>query len=58
MKDLRYALTFDDVLLKPGLSKILPKDAVLKTDLTKKIFGRNPHIVIQSNGFVIEDLFI
>ena len=37
MKDLRYALTFDDVLLKPGLSKILPKDAVLKTDLTKKI---------------------
>ena len=37
MKDVRYALTFDDVLLKPGLSKILPKDAVLKTDLTKKI---------------------
>ena len=37
MKDVRYAFTFDDVLLKPGLSKILPKDAVLKTDLTKKI---------------------
>jgi len=37
MKDVRYALTFDDVLLKPGLSKILPKDAVLKTALTKKI---------------------
>ena len=37
MKDLRYALTFDDVLLKPGLSKILPKDALLKSDLTKKI---------------------
>jgi len=29
-----------------------------KTDLTKKILGLNPHIVIQSNGFVIEDLFI
>jgi len=37
MKDVRYAFTFDDVLLKPGLSKILPKDAVLKTNLTKKI---------------------
>ena len=37
MKDVRYAFTFDDVLLKPGLSEILPKDAVLKTDLTKKI---------------------
>ena len=37
MKDVRYALTFDDVLLKPGLSKILPKDAVLKSNLTKKI---------------------
>ena len=37
MKNVRYAFTFDDVLLKPGLSKILPKDAVLKTDLTKKI---------------------
>ena len=37
MKDVRYALTFDDVLLKPGLSKILPKDAVLKTGLTQKI---------------------
>ena len=29
-----------------------------KTDLTKKILGLNPHIVIQSNGFKIEDEFI
>ena len=29
-----------------------------KTDLTNKILGLNPHIVIQSNGFKIEDNFI
>ncbi len=29
-----------------------------KTDLTKKILGLNPHIVIQSNSFKIEDDFI
>ena len=31
------ALTFDDVLLLPEHSKILPKDAVLKTSLTSQI---------------------
>ena len=30
-------LTFDDVLLIPGYSKVLPKDVSLKTSLTKKI---------------------
>ena len=29
-----------------------------KTDLTKKILGLNPHVIIQSNGFYIEDEFI
>ena len=29
-----------------------------KTDLTKKILGLNPHIVIQPNSFVIEDSYI
>ena len=29
-----------------------------KTDLTKKILGLNPHIVVQSNGFKIEEKFI
>ncbi len=29
-----------------------------KSDLTNKILGLNPHIVIQSNGFKIEDRFI
>ncbi len=29
-----------------------------KTDLTKKILGLNPHIVVQPNGFNIDDKFI
>jgi len=29
-----------------------------KTDLTSKILGLNPHVVIQSNGFKIEEKFI
>jgi len=31
------ALTFDDLLLLPGYSEVLPKDTVLKTRLTKNI---------------------
>ena len=33
----KEALTFDDVLLVPAHSTILPNDADLKTQLTKKI---------------------
>ena len=29
-----------------------------KTDLTKKILGLNPHIVIQPNSFIIDDIYI
>ena len=29
-----------------------------KTELTKKILGLNPHIVIQPNGLVIDDKYI
>ena len=29
-----------------------------KTDLTKKILGLNPHVVIQPNGFDIKEKFI
>ena len=29
-----------------------------KTDLTKKILGLNPHIVIQPNSFIITDSYI
>ncbi|MEE9574299.1 MAG: IMP dehydrogenase, partial [Candidatus Neomarinimicrobiota bacterium] len=31
------ALTFDDVLLVPAQSSVLPKDVDLKTDLTREI---------------------
>lgn len=37
MQILQEALTFDDVLLVPTLSKILPKDAQLQTYLTRAI---------------------
>ncbi|MDR1401246.1 MAG: IMP dehydrogenase [Endomicrobium sp.] len=36
-KFLKEALTFDDVLLVPQRSKVLPKEVVLTTNLTKKI---------------------
>ena len=29
-----------------------------KTDLTNKILGLNPHIVIQPNGYPIDETFI
>src|SRR3954468_16699533 len=31
------ALTFDDVLLKPGLSDLLPSDADIRTRITREI---------------------
>ncbi|MBV5271008.1 MAG: IMP dehydrogenase, partial [Afipia sp.] len=34
---IREAFTFDDVLLKPGLSDILPSDADVRTYLTRAI---------------------
>ena len=35
--ELRDALTFDDVLLVPAYSEVLPKDVDVRTRLTKKI---------------------
>lgn len=35
--DLREALTFDDVLLLPAYSEVLPKDVDVRSQLTKKI---------------------
>ena len=29
-----------------------------KTDLTKKILGLNPHIIIQPNNFIIDDKYV
>ncbi len=37
MRILQEALTFDDVLLVPGYSEVLPKDVSYKTQLTEKI---------------------
>ena len=34
---LREALTFDDVLLKPGLSELMPSDADIRTRITREI---------------------
>src|SRR5205085_11152794 len=33
----REALTFDDVLLKPGLSELLPSDADIRSRITREI---------------------
>ena len=35
------ALTFDDVLLKPGLSDVLPSEVDIRTRVTREIRGRN-----------------
>src|SRR5687768_18418086 len=40
--DLREALTFDDVLLVPGFSEVLPKDVDVSTQLTAAIALRIP----------------
>ena len=37
-------LTFDDVLLVPSYSEVLPKDVVLKTRFTKKITLNLPFV--------------
>src|ERR671931_232837 len=37
MRVIQKALTFDDVLLLPAHSRILPRDASLKTRLTRKL---------------------
>src|SRR5262245_65419450 len=34
---LREALTFDDVLLKPGLSELMPSDADIRSHITREI---------------------
>jgi IMP dehydrogenase len=35
--NLREALTFDDVLIRPGLSQVMPSDADLRTRITREI---------------------
>jgi IMP dehydrogenase len=35
--DIPFALTFDDVLLRPGESEVLPTQADVRTRLTREI---------------------
>src|SRR4051794_31263232 len=42
--NLREALTFDDVLIRPGLSGVMPSDADLRTRLTREIVLNIPVI--------------
>ncbi len=44
MRLLQKALTFDDVLLVPAHSTVLPRDVVLKTKLTREITINIPMI--------------
>src|SRR6202041_1862238 len=37
LQGIREAFTFDDVLLKPGLSDILPSEADIRTHITRAI---------------------
>src|SRR5258708_25236733 len=51
---LREALTFDDVLLKPGLSELLPPDADIRSRITRDI-PLNIPIVASAMDTVTED---
>src|ERR1700704_3839490 len=37
LQGIREAFTFDDVLLKPGLSDVLPSEADIRTRITREI---------------------
>src|SRR5436305_1732202 len=49
----RVALTFDDVLLKPGLSEVLPSEADIRSRITRSI-GINVPIVASAMDTVTE----
>ena len=57
-KLLTEALTFDDVLLLPARSKVLPRDADTKTQLTKKITLNIPLISAAMDTVTEQDLAI
>ena len=42
---LKQAYTFDDVLLVPNKSEILPREVTLKTNLTKKLLTELKQII-------------
>ena len=62
-KFVKQGLTFDDVLLIPAASDVLPADVDLHTNLTKKIrlniplisslIGKNSYLCAQINKYLI-----
>ena len=59
MNVLKKALTFDDILLVPAHSSILPKEVDLTTQLTKKITLNTPIISAEINiAYVLKVLAI
>ncbi|MBI3231974.1 MAG: IMP dehydrogenase [Candidatus Doudnabacteria bacterium] len=53
MKDIKYALTFDDVLLKPQYSEVVPSETNVATKFSKNISLKSP-IVSASMDTVTE----
>ena len=49
MRVIQRALTFDDVLLVPAHSRVLPRDVSLKTRLTRKLELNMPQALSTSN---------
>ena len=44
MREIKKALTFEDILLIPAYSEVLPKEVNLKTKLTKNITLNSPFV--------------
>ena len=42
ISEIKEGLTYDDVLLLPAYSKVLPKDVVLKSKITRNIEVKTP----------------
>jgi IMP dehydrogenase len=53
MRVIQRALTFDDVLLLPAHSRVLPRDVSLKTRLSRKL-GRNIPLISAAMDTVTE----
>lgn len=58
MKNIRETLTFDDVLLQPAYSEVLPRDADLSTNLTREISIKIPLISSAMDTVTEADLAI
>ena len=52
--DIRQALTFDDVLLEPARSTLLPAEADTRTSLTGKRIALPADVVISTSSFSVQ----